>query len=77
MPEISLQGAGVVSLVCKRIAAGVPEHVWMSLEPWTRLSARPLNHAGEACGAERRSTLLREHEGRLGLLLALEGSQGV
>ena len=47
-----------------------------ALKPRLRLSASPLDHAGEPCGAERRSALRREHEGRLGLLLALKAPQG-
>jgi hypothetical protein len=52
MAQVSLQGSGVVPLVGERVAAGVSEHVRMSLEAQTRLSASPLNHACEASGAQ-------------------------
>ena len=32
MAEVGLQGSGVVPLICKRVAAGVLEHVWVCLE---------------------------------------------
>ena len=41
VPEVGLQGARVVPLVSQGVAAGVPEHVWVRLEP------RALNHSGE------------------------------
>ena len=71
MAEPTLNGAGIVPFLSERIAAGVPEHVWMSLERQTRFSASPLNHACEACGTEGSPTLGREDEWRPGLLLAL------
>jgi hypothetical protein len=71
MAQVSLHGSGVVPLVGERVATGVSEHVRMGLEAPTRLSASPLNHAGEASGAEGRSAFRREYEGRLWLLLAL------
>jgi hypothetical protein len=48
----------------------------MSLKAQTDLNASPLNHAGEASGAEGSPTLRRKDEWRLGLLLALEPPQG-
>ena len=33
MPEIGLQGSGIDALIGHRVAAGMPEHVWMDLEP--------------------------------------------
>ena len=76
MAEIGLQGARIVPLVGQRVAAGVPEHVGVGLEAKLGLSARPLDHAGEASGAEGRSSLQVNTNGRLGLLLALEPPQG-
>jgi hypothetical protein len=52
MPEISLQGSSIMPFVGQCVAAGVPEHMWMSLEPQTCFSASPLDPACEACGAE-------------------------
>jgi hypothetical protein len=74
--EVSLQGSGVVPFVSQRIAAGVPQHVRVGFEAKTRLTASALDHACEASGAEGRPTLRREHEGRLGVLLALKAPQG-
>jgi hypothetical protein len=74
--EISLQGSGVVPLIGERIAACMAQHVRMSLETKTRLAPSALDHAGEPCGAEGCSSLRREHEGRLRLLLALKAPEG-
>ena len=63
-------------LVGERVAAGVPEHVRVRLEAELRLEPCPLDHAGEPCGAEGCPALRGEHEGRLGLLLALKPPQG-
>ena len=50
MPEVRLQRSCVVSLVCQRVAAGVPEHVWVGLEGKPRFGACSLDHAGKASG---------------------------
>jgi hypothetical protein len=48
MPEVSLQRPGVVPLVRESIAAGVPQHVRMSLEAQLGLDPQhtgvPLHH---------------------------------
>ena len=72
MAEISLQGSGVMPFVGERKAAGMPKHVRMSFETEACLDTSPLDHAGEACGTEGRSSLGSEHEWRLRLLLALK-----
>jgi hypothetical protein len=54
----------------------VSEHVRMPLEAQLGLGSCSLHHASEASGREWCPAFLREHEGRLGLLLALEASQG-
>jgi hypothetical protein len=59
-----------------QVAARVPKHVRVYLEPQTSLRTRTLDHAGEASSCEWGTPLRCEHEGRLGLLLALEASQG-
>jgi hypothetical protein len=74
--EVSLQGSGVVPLVGERVAAGMAQHVRMGLKAKTRLAPSPLDHAGEACGAEWCSTFRSEDERRLRLLLALKAPQG-
>jgi hypothetical protein len=67
--EVRLQRPGVVALVGEGKAAGVPQHVRV------RFDAEPdtgtLHQPGESCRGERRATFGREHECRLGFLLAL------
>jgi hypothetical protein len=72
VPEVGLQGAGVMSLVGQGVAAGVSEHVRVRFEPELGFGACSLDHAGKPCGGEWRAPLGSEHEGRLGLLFALE-----
>ena len=60
--EIGLQGARIVALVSQRVAAGVPQHVRVRLEPQLGLSARTFHHAGKACRAEGCPSLRSEHE---------------
>ena len=45
--EVSPKRSGIVSLVRERIAAGVPEHVRVSLEPKSGFGTRALDHAGK------------------------------
>ena len=75
MPEICLQGAGIVPPVRESIAACVPKHVRVGLEGQFGLDPGALDDAGEPSGAEGCSPLRREHEGRPGLLVALEAPQ--
>jgi len=49
VPKVSLQGARIVPLVGQRVAAGVPEHVGMSLEAQLSFGTRPLDHAPPHC----------------------------
>ena len=76
VPEVGLQRARVVALIRQLVAASMAQHVRMGLEAELRLNPGPLDHAGEPGGAERRTTLGREHEWRLRVLLALEPPQG-
>jgi hypothetical protein len=73
--EIGLQAAHVVALVSQCIAASVPEHVRMRLEPQLGLGACTLNHAREASGAEGCAPFRREHKRRSWYLVALKASQ--
>jgi hypothetical protein len=50
--KVDLQGAGVMAFVGKGVAAGVPEHVRVRLEPQLGFGACALDHSGEACGRE-------------------------
>jgi hypothetical protein len=61
--EVSLQRPGVVPFVCERVAAGVPQHVGMRLEPELGLGPGSLDHAGKPRRRERHASLRREHEG--------------
>lgn len=70
--RVGLQRARVVTLIGQRVAAGVPKHMRVRLEPKLGVAPSSLDHAGEAGGAKGRSPLRSEHEGRLGLLLTLE-----
>ena len=62
--------------VGQRIAAGMPQHVGMRLEPKSGFGARALDHAGETSRREWSAPLRGEHERRFGLLLAPEPPQG-
>lgn len=61
--KVRLQRPRVVPLVGERVAAGVPQHVWVCLKAQPRLSARPLDHAGNASGAEECLKLRSEYAG--------------
>ena len=52
------------------------EHVRVRLEGELGLPARAFDHAGEASRTKRRPPFRGEHEGRLGVLLALQPPQG-
>jgi len=69
VPEVSLQGPGIVPLVRQSEAAGMAQHMRMGLE--TQLSGRAgaFHHAGKAGGGERRAALGREDERRPRILL--------
>ena len=34
MAEIGLQGSGIDAFISQRVAAGMPQHVWVDLEPY-------------------------------------------
>src|SRR6476659_10854739 len=67
--QVSLQRAGIRSLVCQRVAAGVAQHVRMNLEGYLGLNASPLDQLGQAGDREWRPALGHEDKGRLGLTL--------
>ena len=62
MPEVSLQGSGIVSPVGQCEPAGVTQHVRVDLEWHPSLDASPLHHSGEASRGERTSAFAGEHE---------------
>jgi hypothetical protein len=72
VPEVGLNGSGVVALDGQREPAGMPQHMGVGLEPEVRLHACTLDHARETCGREGGAALRGEYEGRLGLLFALQ-----
>ena len=57
VPEVGLQRACVVPLVGQSVAAGVPQHVWMSFVAQSCLDPGALDHACEPCRGERRAAL--------------------
>jgi hypothetical protein len=65
-----------VALIRERIATGVPKHVGMGLERQLGDLARSFDHACEASRREWRPALRREYEWRLGVLFAVQPSQG-
>src|SRR5271170_3908742 len=69
--QVGLERPRVVPLVGKRVTAGVPEHMRMSLERQLGDLSRSLDHASKTSRGEWRSTLRREDERRLAGLLAL------
>jgi hypothetical protein len=73
--EISLQRPRVVAFVGQRVAASGPEHMRVRLEGELCLPACTLDHPGKPGGAKGCPALRCEHEGRLGLLLALKPPQ--
>lgn len=75
MPEIGLQGAGVVAVVGQRVAAGVAQHVRVDLERHPGFDAGPFHHPREPGGRKRPSPLAGEHERRCRRLLPLQAAQ--
>ena len=67
MAKVGLEGARIVSLIGERVAAGVPEHVRVRLEPKFAFGARAFDHAGKPRRRERRAPLADEQERRFGL----------
>jgi hypothetical protein len=59
VPEIVLQGAGIVAIVGELEAASVPQHVWMDGKRHLCGLAEPCNEVMEAKCAHR-STALRD-----------------
>ena len=53
--KVSLQRSGIVSLIRERVAASVPQHVRVRLEPKFGFGARTLDHASEASRREWRA----------------------
>jgi len=60
--KVGLHGAGVVPFVGERVAAGVPEHLRVRLEPQPGFGACALDRSGEACGREWCSPFRREYK---------------
>jgi len=73
--EISLQSPRIVSLVGEGKAAGVPQHVRVSLKSKPGGLASALYHAGKASRGERRAALRREHKGGLRILHPSQAAQ--
>src|SRR5690349_4599296 len=75
MAEISLQSPGIVSLVGQGKAAGMTQHVRVSLKAKSGSLASALYHAGKASRGERRAALRREHKGGPRVLLPSQAAQ--
>ena len=73
--QIGLERPGVVALVGQRVGAGVSQHVRGRIECKPRVGACPLHQSGKPSSGKGRSSLRREDEWRLGLLLALQPPQ--
>ena len=69
--QIRLQSPRIVPFVRQREAAGVPEHVRVSLEAQFGSLTGALYKPGKPCCGEGRTPLAGEHERRLGILLPL------
>ena len=61
VPQVVLQGSGIVASVGQGEAAGMSEHVRMHLERHPRYLALPLDKVVEADGCERSASLGDEH----------------
>ena len=75
MPQVVLNGARIGVLVGQVKAAGVPQHMRMGREAQAGDLTRERYELGKARCRERRASLAREHERRLGILLALQLAQ--
>jgi hypothetical protein len=75
VPEIRLEGAGIVTVIRQLVAAGMSQHVRMRLKGELGLDPSALNHARESSRAKGRTALGREYEWRLRLLLTLKSPQ--
>jgi len=72
MAQVGLQCPRIVALVGQREAAGMPQHMRMSLEAQPGSDAGALDKPCEAGSAEGRTTLGCEDERRLRFLLTLQ-----
>jgi hypothetical protein len=70
--QVCLQRPRIVTPVCKRVTAGVPEHVRVRLDRKFGPGGGSIDHAREASGGEWGAALRCEHEGRFRFLIALE-----
>ena len=61
VPEIVLQGAGIVAVIGQLVAAGMAQHVWMHSERHLRGLAEPYHEMMEAHGADWPATLANEY----------------
>jgi len=76
MSEVGLQRPRIMPSVRQSETASMSQHMRVRLKWQLGHPSRPLEHPGKAGIAEWRAALRREHEGRPGLLLALEPPQG-
>ena len=69
--EIGLQRSGIDALIGQRVAAGMPEHMWVDLEADLGFVAGAGEQLGEAGRGERSTPLRGKDEGRRRLALQL------
>jgi len=62
--EVGLQRAGIDAVIRQLVAAGVTEHVGVTLDAEIGCDRRPLDHAGETGRRQRRATFRHEYEWR-------------
>jgi len=60
--QIGLQRPRIMSPICQRVPASVPQHVRVRLKAKLGLDPCPLHHAGKPGGGERRAPLRGEYE---------------
>jgi hypothetical protein len=65
MPQVGLQGTGVVAVIRQLVAAGMPQHVGVHLDAEISRGGGPFHHARETWRCQRRAALRYEHEGRV------------
>ena len=76
VPEVDLQGAGIVAFVGEGKAAGMAQHVRVGLEAKLGRRASALDHAGKAGRGERGAASRGEHERGRWILLSGELQRG-
>src|SRR5262245_61918359 len=72
VPQVRLQGPCIDAVVGELKASRIAQQVRMNREADLTCLGGPMHHPQDAGGAEGRAALADKHEGRFGLLLAVE-----